>query len=302
MSTEKQKMLAITSIITMALVWGVMWYPFRFLNGMGINSWTSPLLVYCVATVTGGICFRQTFIKQLRWQPLLIPLMLTFGWCNFSYVWAITEGEVMRVMLLFYLSPLWTALLSWLVLHEQLTRTGWQVVAASLIGCVVILYKPDIEGSTGTWLSHRYEWLALSGGIAFAFGNVLSRKGRTLPVPIKSACIWIGVILMAGSMLISRGELISQISLVSPLGWAMIAILGCVLCSTSVASQISLNILPVTQVMTLMLMELVFAATTAYFLAGETISLQEWIGTGLIVGSSLRSGKMTHVAHQDSSI
>jgi hypothetical protein len=46
---------------------------------------------------------------QLRWHPVLPLLALLFGWCNFSYTWAVSEGMVMRVLLLFYLSPLWTA-------------------------------------------------------------------------------------------------------------------------------------------------------------------------------------------------
>ena len=296
MHTEKQKLLAAASVITMALVWGVMWYPFRFLNEVGVNSWTSPLLVYCVSTLVGVICFYRVFIRQLRWQPLLIPLILTFGWCNFSYVWAITEGEVMRVMLLFYLSPLWTALFSRLLLQERLTRAGWLVVAASVTGCVVILYKPD-AGSNAAWLSQRYEWLALSGGMSFALANVLSRKAHSLPIPIKSACIWLGVILMATTALASRGQLVEQVSQVPLLGWLMIVILGCVLCSTSIASQISLSILPATQVMTLMLTELVFAAATSYFLAGEAMRPAEWLGAGLIVGASLLSGKMTRPEH-----
>ena len=45
-----------------------------------------------------------------------------------------------------------------------------------------------------------------------------------------------------------------------------------------------------TQVMTLMLMELLFAAISAYLLAGERMQLQEWIGGALIASASLLSG------------
>jgi drug/metabolite transporter (DMT)-like permease len=86
-------------------------------------------------------------------------------------------------------------LFSRLLLHERLTRSGWLVVALSLAGCMIILYRPGLLDGAAL-LSQRYEWLALSGGITFALGNVLSKRARNLPVPVKSATIWVGVALM----------------------------------------------------------------------------------------------------------
>jgi drug/metabolite transporter (DMT)-like permease len=64
------------------------------------------------------------------------------------------------------------------LLHERLTRSGWLVVALSLAGCMIILYRPGLLDGAAL-LSQRYEWLALSGGITFALGNVLSKRART---------------------------------------------------------------------------------------------------------------------------
>ena len=40
--------------------------------------------------------------------PLAWVMGLAIGWSNLAYVLGILEGEVMRVLLLFYLAPLWT--------------------------------------------------------------------------------------------------------------------------------------------------------------------------------------------------
>jgi len=106
MPLVKQKLLAIVAVVTTALVWGLMWYPFRVLSQQGISTAHTSLLVYLLAALLGGVLFFDVYRKQLRWHPVLPLLALLFGWCNFSYTWAVSEGMVMRVLLLFYLSPL----------------------------------------------------------------------------------------------------------------------------------------------------------------------------------------------------
>ncbi len=298
MPLVKQKLLAIVAILTTALVWGLMWYPFRALNERGVSIAQTSLLVYLIAAMLGIALFFDVYRRQLRWHPVLPLLALLFGWCNFSYTWAVSEGMVMRVLLLFYLSPLWTALFSRLLLQEKLTRTGWLLVGLSLAGCLTILYRPGLlEGAT--LLSQRYEWLALSGGISFALGNVLSKRARNLPVPVKSATIWFGVALMGFIALASRQQLGAVLD-TSLQAWLLLALLGMTLLASSIISQHGVSLLPASQTMTLMLLELVFAALSAYGLAGESMSLQEWLGGALIAAASLLSGKMTQpVAAQE---
>jgi drug/metabolite transporter (DMT)-like permease len=291
MPLVKQKLLAIVAVVTTALVWGLMWYPFRVLNQQGVSTAHTSLLVYLLAALLGGMLFFDVYRRQLRWHPVLPLLALLFGWCNFSYTWAVSEGMVMRVLLLFYLSPLWTAFFSRVLLHERLTRSGWLVVALSLVGCMIILYRPGLlDGAT--LLSQRYEWLALSGGISFALGNVLSKRARSLPVPVKSATIWVGVALMGLVALTVRQQLGSLLE-VSLSGTVLLVLLGTTLLATSIISQHGVSLLPASQTMTLMLLELVFAAISAYLLAGEAMSVQEWLGAALIGGASLLSGNMT---------
>lgn len=291
MPLVKQKLLAIVAVATTALVWGLMWYPFRALNQQGISTAQISVLVYLLAALLGGVLFFDVYRRQLRWHPVLPLLALLFGWCNFSYTWAVSEGMVMRVLLLFYLSPLWSAFFSRLLLHERLTRSGWLVVALSLAGCMIILYRPGLLDGAAL-LSQRYEWLALSGGVSFALGNVLSKRARNLPVPVKSATIWVGGALMGLVALSVRQQLggLLDVSLSAAL---LLVLLGTTLLATSIISQHGVSLLPASQTMTLMLLELVFAAISAYLLAGEAMSLPEWLGAVLIGGASLLSGKMT---------
>lgn len=295
MDFVKQKLLAVLCALTTALVWGLMWYPFRVLAGNGFSSAATSLAVYAVAATLGVIVFREVFRRQFRLAPVLLPLTLLYGWCNFSYTWAVSEGQVMRILLLFYLSPLWTVLFSRLLLHERLSRAGAGVVLLSLLGCVIILYRPGVFD--GALLHSRADWLALSGGMAFALGNVLSKRASSLPVPVKSASVWLGVAGFGLAALLWRGRLGAELALIDGPVLVLVLLLGVTLLATSIISMHGLSVLPATQVMTLMLMELVFAALSAYWLAGERMSVQEWCGGALIASASLLSGHMVGKPH-----
>jgi len=52
-------------------------------------------------------------------QPGLVLLGLAAGFTNVGFNWAVTQGDVVRVVLLFYLMPLWSVLLAWAFLGER---------------------------------------------------------------------------------------------------------------------------------------------------------------------------------------
>ena len=87
------------------------------------------------------------------------------------------HGEVMRVLLLFYLAPVWTILFSFWLLGERLNRYGYLIIFLSLSGAMFILWEPDIGLPLPQNLS---EWLGLSAGMGFALSNVTSRRAAHL--------------------------------------------------------------------------------------------------------------------------
>ncbi|MQM31510.1 MAG: permease, partial [Candidatus Accumulibacter phosphatis] len=115
-----------------ALVWGVIWYPYRVLRDAGVDGIVSSTLSYGIAFVLGLLIFRRSL---LAWAPswALLWLALAAAGCNLGYVLATLSGEVVRVLLLFYLAPLWTVLLSRLLLDERLNHAGAGVIALSLL-------------------------------------------------------------------------------------------------------------------------------------------------------------------------
>ena len=186
---SKEKLLAVSGLLSGAIIWGLIWYPYRLLEQMGISGALSSFATYLIPLLLGFTLYSER-LRLRHFPPILLLIGLTAGWTNLAYVLAVIDGEVMRVLLLFYLSPLWTVLLARLLLHERLRFHGYLVMALSFAGAVVMLWRPSL----GLPLpQNTAEWMALSAGLTFAATNVLSRRAEASDIWLKSLSVWIGV-------------------------------------------------------------------------------------------------------------
>ena len=287
--SSKQNVLPIAGILSGALVWGLMWYPYRMLQDAGVPGSLATLITYLLAMLCGAFMLPRVWRELPKAGWWAVGLVLSAGWSNFGYVLAVLHGEVMRVLLLFYLAPLWTILFSYWLLGERLNRYGYLVIALSFGGAVIMLWRPQLGLSLPQNIS---EWIGLSAGMSFALSNVVSRRAAHLSVAAKSNSVLFGTALLTTPLLLWQGGLPDQILAIEAQSWLILGLLGIVLCATSFAVQYGLSRLAANRVIILFLFELVFAAIASYFLADEAMQLRDWMGATLIVSASLLSGKL----------
>ncbi|MFN3544754.1 MAG: DMT family transporter [Thiobacillus sp.] len=288
-SLALQRSFALGSLLYAATLWGLIWYPYRVLEDAGVGGVASSFFTYAVPLLVFGWLHRHSLIAARGRWGWLIALALVAGWTNLAYVLAMLEGEVVRVLLLFFLSPLWTVLFSRLLLGETLNRVGVRVMALSLGGAMVMLWQPN-----GDWPlpTNRAEWLALSAGVAFALSNVISRHLAGVADGARSVSIWFGVLLLTAGGLAAYPADLEFVAAADWTVWLLVAGVGLAIGSVTYAVQFGLARVPANQAIVIFLFELVVAAVAAYFLAHEHLDLQEWIGALMIVTASLFSGRM----------
>ena len=291
---SKQNLMPIAGVLSSALVWGLIWYPYRVLQDAGVSGALATFIIYLLAMLCGAFMLPRVW-RELRlhnkagadWWA--VALLLSAGWTNFGYVLAVLYGEVMRVLLLFYLAPLWTILFSYWLLGERLNRYGYLVIALSFGGAFIMLWTPQL----GLPLPGNFaEWIGLSAGMGFALSNVVSRRAAHLSPGAKSYVIWIGTAILTAPLLWWQGGLPDQLLAINAQAALVLALLGIVICATSFAVQYALAHLPANRAIVLFLFELVVAAVASYFLADEAMRLRDWIGAVLIVSASLLSGRL----------
>ncbi|HET7833257.1 MAG TPA: DMT family transporter [Gallionella sp.] len=287
--SSKRIVFSITGVLTSGLVWGLIWYPFRVLQEAGVSGALATLMSYLLALVFGVFMLPYVWRERKRAGWWTLWLLLASGWTNFSYVLAMLGGEVMRVLLLFYLAPLWTILFSYWLLDERLNRYGYFVIALSLGGAMVMLWEPQL----GLPLPrHLAEWIALSSGMAFALANVVSRRANHLTPETKSVSVLFGTGLLTVPLLLWQGDVTRQISSIGLQPWLILIALGITILAISYVVQYSVSHLAANHAIVLFLFELVVASVSSYLLAGEAMKLRDWLGAVLIISATLLSGRL----------
>jgi drug/metabolite transporter (DMT)-like permease len=288
MSTQRS-VYAISGLLTGATVWGVIWYPFRLLDGMGVNGIASTLIVFAIALSLGLIAYRHALREINPGAARLIWIGLAAGWTNLAYVVAVIHGEVVRVMLLFYLAPLWTVFFARYFLGERLNKIAFGVMVLALAGALVMLWRPEFGKP---WPKNSAEWIAISAGIAFALTNVLTRQAAQFSVQLKALTVWAGVAVVALLWALIDPPQWHNVVQLEAAGFGWLLCIGLVIFVATAAMQYGLTHTPANRAIVILLFELVVVAVSSYYLAQETLSLQEWIGGAMIVAASIFSGMM----------
>ncbi len=280
--------LAPLALLTAATVWGVIWYPYRLLETAGISGSLASLLTYIIAAIPVASYCGRVWLRRKQDRGLLVAVALISGWTNLAYVLAVIHGEVMRVLLLFYLAPLWTVFFARFILHERINRFGYLVMGLSLAGAYVMLAR------AGGWPlpTNLAEWMGLSAGLTFALANVLSRKLREVDIGVRSLWVFIGVVAITAFPVGVEGEALVAVSALDALHWLILVGVGLLLVLATFAVQYGLANTPANQAIVILLSELLVAAIASRLLAGEVMEAREWLGGALIVAASLFSGRM----------
>lgn len=283
-SNDRHPLLPSACLIMAATLWGLFWYPLRLLSENGLSgAWTS-LIIYLTPMIACAFFiwpYRQEFLRR----PFLLLIMgLASGWCNISFIIAVIEGNVVRVVMLFYLSPVWTVLLGWIFLRERLSILSWFVLVLAMAGALIMLWDPEIGLP---WPQHRADWLALSSGFAFALANVIVRSLQDISVQIKTMSVWVGVVLVAIGWILLTNEQVPSVSTEVLMASVALGIFGVILMTVLV--QYGVTHMPVYRSAVILLFEIVIAAVSAQFLTNEVILTKEWIGGSLIIAAALES-------------
>ena len=240
---------------------------------------------YLVAVLFGAITFRNVWQEFLRFPTALIFIGITAGITNVAYLVAIMEAEVVRVVLLFYMAPLWTVPLARLLLNEKIGAIGAGTIFLAMSGAVVMLWRPELGAPLP---KNPHEWLGMLGGFSFALSNVLVRREARATAEAKSLAGAMGVVMVAipVALIVVKPPVMVWPDLVMPYWW-LIAIIGVVLMSSSVAMQFGLTKMPANRAAVILLFELIVAAIAAHYLANEVSRLQDWIGGLMIISAGL---------------
>ena len=138
------------ALVANAFVWGTSWWPLRHLQREGLHPLWTTAIVFTLASLAIA-AVRPRAIGQLLRTPALWLLLVAAGVTNATFNWAIVVGDVVRVVLLFYLMPLWTVVFARLVLGERLDRAAALRIALGAAGAAIVLWPSDAASAGAGW-------------------------------------------------------------------------------------------------------------------------------------------------------
>ena len=282
--------LPFAALLFNAFVWGLAWWPFQHMHQAGLHPLWATACMYAVVLLA-LLAWRPGILQQVRAHPQLWLLALASGLNNVAFNWAVTIGDVVRVILLFYLMPAWAVLLAWRILGERPTPAALLRLALAFAGVVLVLLP---EGAPATRLLQNLslaDGLALLGGFMFALTNVTLRRLHAVPGPARMVTMFGGCMLMA----LLAAQLGRSLGLVPPFPplnatWAWVAaLLAVVLLIGNWALQFGAARLAAGTTAIIMLSEVVFASGSSTLLGAAQLTGGTLAGGALILLAALLS-------------
>ena len=276
---------ALSCLLLNAFVWGLSWWPIRQLNELGLHSLWATGFAFALSTIAVSV-WRPGAWKGLLRHPQLLWLVVAAGITNAAFNWGVMIGEVVRVVLLFYLMPVWSLLLARWLLREPITGAAVARIALAIGGAAIVLWRP---GAGLPVPASPADWLGIVGGASFALVNVLVRRHADAPGDARALAMFVGGFVVATAMATSLASVGAIAGPPAP-AWQWIAgnaALAVVLLGGNFALQYGAARLPAAVTAIVMLSEVPFAALSSVALGGETLAGRTIVGGLLIVGAAL---------------
>jgi drug/metabolite transporter (DMT)-like permease len=272
------------ALLVNAFVWGVSWWPFRQLQALGLHPLWATALVYLLSFAV-LLALRPTAWRAFGKHPLLWCLMAAAGMTNVGFNWAVTVGDVVRVVLLFYLMPAWTVLLAWPLLGETPTLRSLARLVLAMAGVAIVL---NTAGAFWPVPESLPDWLALIGGFSFALTNILLRKMRRVEAAPRILAMFAGgAVLATGAGLLGSALGIVSALPAPQLAWAGVGIgLSVGFLVANVALQYGASRMSAQSAALIMLSEVVFASFSSVALGAAEMTTRSWVGGALILAAA----------------
>ena len=149
-------------------VWGLFWVPLRALENAGLQGLWVAVVYFLVPT----LCLVP--IGIWRWKhfkaggiQLHITAMLS-GLALLLYTMSIVYTDVIRAILLFYLTPIWGTILARIFLRDVITPQRIFAMAVAIVGALTIFglgLQFPVPQNTG-------DWMGVSAGLLWAIASL----------------------------------------------------------------------------------------------------------------------------------
>ena len=262
------------------IAWGLFWIPLRGMDSAGVTDAWATVMFYGIPLLlfSPWIIRHWQRIVGCGWQLHFIGIATGVSLAFYSS--ALLYTEVIRGLVLFYTTPVWSLLLARVVLGETITAARILAIAFGLAG-MLVMFGVDLGYP---WPRNTGDWMALIGAMGWAVAAVLLRKDDgSRSMEICSVYFFYGVIaaiLLALSPMAGEIEIPDWTVIVDALTWALpvaVIVIPGAYAAFWGAPHLNPGVVGL-----LFMTELSVGGITAAIWANEPLGVRELTGIGLI--------------------
>ena len=181
------------TIIVGGAMWGLYWWPIRALDNLGLHGIWSVVFLNIMPFIM-AVCFFMIKFNGIKMANAMPALFIGFalGVSMFAYATAFLYTDVLRVVLFFYLTPVWSTILGIVFLHETLSTQRVIAIFVGFFGLALILY----EGESFGFSLNIGDILGLLAGFLWSVGSVLLKKLKDVPTKLSVLSVSFFVLLV----------------------------------------------------------------------------------------------------------
>ena len=262
-------------------LWGVSWLPLKFLDALGFHSLVIIAIAYGVLFVVTVPFALGGYWRFRRQWGFLLGIFAAGGLANACFNYALINGEVLRVMALFYLLPVWGVLGGYFILKEKTSLWRWAGVVLALSGAAILLEVHTVWDNSISLI----DWVSIASGLCFAATILLFRGVEQVPLAVKLNTLFMGCAVLATVGMLVWGIGASVLEGGAALLWIVAFAVGWLLWA-NLGSQWACTKLPAGRSSIIIVMELVAASLSAVLIGEEALTLNIVIGGALILSAT----------------
>jgi len=277
-----KKNLPVLVLLFSSILWGLSWLPLKGINSMGIDGIGLIFFSYGILALALTPLLLKQFLQWKEHKKMMLLIALFGGGANLAFTYALINGEVIRVMVLFYLLPVWGVAGGRIFLKEEIDRWRYLGVFLAISGAFFILGGFDVLDAPPSWI----DLIALASGLFFAMNNLLFRAAQAIPVSSKIGSMFMGCFTLAGLFLLAGIEAFP--SGIAENAWLMLVLYALFwLLLANIGSQWSVTHMEAGRSSIIIILELITAVISATLIAGESMSALEYMGGALIMTAAI---------------
>jgi drug/metabolite transporter (DMT)-like permease len=281
---ERIPLVASLLVAATGIFWGLYWVPVRRVAELGIPGAWGTLGIVAVATLLLGPFALSGGHRLARCTPLALGSIALGGFAFALYSAGLVYGRVAIVILLFFLTPVWSTLIGRYLMGWPMPRLRGAAIVVGIAGLVLVL---GAEGGVPT-PSSLGDWLGLVSGLLWSVATTGMRTqvetgpGETAFVFALGALL--GTAVLAPALAPWPGLPPAETWLPA-LGWTLAA--GGLWWGLSLAGLMGATIrLEPARVGILLMSEVLVGVVSAALFAGERLGPLEIAGGALVVAAA----------------